>query len=128
MSPPARKNSKANARRKSCGVGISPNPALAASSKHPVQAVKAFCDEIGQAVAGALVSHRATLRRLSGELFAAAAISMKRGSPRMSQLIAVNAVLSDPGYWFRPTRLFSLYREWNREPSSSIGHGAASVP
>jgi len=102
--------------------------ALAASSEHPVQAVKAFCDEIGQAVAGALVSHRATLRRLSGELFAAAAISMKRGSPRMSQLIAVNAVLSDPGYWFRPTRLFSLYREWNREPSSSIGHGAASVP
>ncbi|MBS0171257.1 MAG: glycosyltransferase family 2 protein [Nitrospira sp.] len=101
--------------------------ALATSSEHPVQAVKTFWEDISRAVAGAPVIHRALLRRLLGELLAAAAISMKQGSPRMSPLVALNAVLNDPGYWLQPSRLLSFCRAWTREPSSSSGHDTASV-
>ena len=55
--------------------------ALAESSNQPIRAVKAFWHEIREATAGGAATHTVSLRRLLGEMLAAAAISMRRGSP-----------------------------------------------
>lgn len=100
---------------------------LAGSSAHPIQAVKAFWQEIAQATAGAPAADTGSLRRLLGELLAAAAISMKTGSPRRAPLVAVSAVLNDPSSWMHPARLISLYRDWTQESAAPAGGKGASV-
>lgn len=92
---------------------------LAMSSAHPVSAVKTFWREITKAAAEAETVHTGSSRRLLGELLEAAAISMKRGSPRRAPLVAVSALMNDPGYWVQPARLYSLYRAWTQEPAAT---------
>ena len=99
---------------------------LAASSDHPVQAVKAFWNEIRQVTAGASAAHGVPLRRLLGDMLADAAVSMKQGSPRRAPLVALSAVLNDPGYLVQPTRLVSLYRALTRDPASQDGNKLSS--
>jgi hypothetical protein len=94
---------------------------LAGSSDKPAQAVKAFWNQITEATAGAPMAHTGSLRRLLGLLLEAAAISLKRGSPRMAPFVAVNAVLNDPSYLMQPGRLLSLYRALTREPANQDG-------
>ena len=88
---------------------------LAMSSPHPVSAVKAFWREIKKAAAESKMEYTGSLRRLFGELLEAAAISMKRGSPRRAPLVAVSALLNDPSFWVQPARLCALYRAWTQE-------------
>jgi hypothetical protein len=83
--------------------------------------VKAFWNQITEATAGAPMAHTGSLRRLLGLLLEAAAISLKRGSPRMAPFVAVNAVLNDPSYLMQPGRLLSLYRALTREPANQDG-------
>jgi glycosyltransferase involved in cell wall biosynthesis len=83
---------------------------LASSSRRPVEAVKAFSNEITQATAGAPSAHRIPGRRLLGNMLSATAIEMRSGSPRRAWLIAVSAVVHDPSYLTQPGRLLSLYR------------------
>lgn len=87
---------------------------LAGASVHPVHAVKTFWHEIKQATAGA---HSVPMRRLLGDMLQAAAISMKRGSPRRAPFVAISAVLNDPSCWVQPGRLFSIYRAWTQKPA-----------
>lgn len=94
---------------------------LAGSSSQPVRAVKAFWSEIRQATAGDPAAHTFALRRLLGEMLKAAAISMKRGSPRMAPFVAVSAVLNDPSYWVHPGRLLRLYRALSTHRVSTEG-------
>ncbi len=85
--------------------------ALAGSSNQPVQVIKAFWNEIREAAAGDPRNPRAvSLRRILGDMLSEAAISMKRGSPRMAPLVAVSAILNDPSSWVQPGRLLRLYR------------------
>jgi hypothetical protein len=91
---------------------------LAVASNRPVQAVKGFWSEIKRATAGAPVEEVPPMRRLLGEMLAAAALTMKQGSPRMARLIALSAVLNDPGSWVRPNRLFRMTRAWARPQAS----------
>jgi len=88
---------------------------LAMSSAHPVFAVKTFWKEIAHAVEEGKQAYTGSLRRLLGELLVAAAISMKRGSPRRAPLVAISALVNDPSYWVQPARLCSLYRAWTQE-------------
>ena len=99
---------------------------LAGSSSHPVAAVKKFWKEITNAVAEAETIYTGSLRRLFGELLEAAAISMKRGSPRRAPLVAVSALLNDPSSWMQPARLYSLYRAWTRESLATAEHAKVS--
>lgn len=92
---------------------------LALSSAHPVSAVKTFWREITNAAADGEAAHTGSSRRLLGELLEAAAISMKRGSPRRAPLVAVSALMNDPGYWAQPARLYSLYRAWTQDPATT---------
>lgn len=99
---------------------------LAGSSSHPVAAVKKFWKEITNAVAEAETIYTGSLRRLFGELLEAAAISMKRGSPRRAPLVAVSALLNDPSSWMQPARLYSLYRAWTQESLATAEHAKVS--
>jgi len=96
---------------------------LAMSSAHPVFAVKTFWKEIAHAVEEGKQAYTGSLRRLLGELLVAAAISMKRGSPRRAPLVAISAVLNDPSYWVQPARFCSFYRAWTQE-SLATAEGA----
>lgn len=95
--------------------------ALAESSNQPIRAVKAFWHEIREATAGGAATHTVSLRRLLGEMLAAAAISMRRGSPRLAPFVAVSAILNDPSSWVQPGRLLRLYRVWSTHPVSTEG-------
>ncbi len=100
--------------------------ALAAASNQPIQAVKVFWNEIKRATAGAPAGEAPPLRRLLGEMLEAAAMTMKRGSPRMARLVAVSAALNDPGYWMQPGRLLRLYRLLAERPASTKGNTSES--
>ena len=100
---------------------------LAMSSAHPVSAVKTFWKEITHAVEEGKRAYTGSLRRLLGELLVAAAISMKRGSPRRAPLVAISALLNDPSYWVQPARLCSLYRAWTQE-ALATAEGARVSP
>lgn len=92
---------------------------LAAASNRPVQAVKEFWNEIKRATAGAPAGEAPPMRRLLGEMLAAAALTLKQGSPRMARFVALSAVLNDPGSLIRPSRLFRLSRAWAQSSASS---------
>ena len=83
---------------------------LAESSSQPIQAVRAFWNEIKEATAGAPAARTVSRRRLLGEMLAAAAISMRRGSPRMAYIVAASAVINDPSFLVQPGRILRLYR------------------
>lgn len=100
---------------------------LAGASAQPVHAVKAFWLEIKQATVSAPGAHSVPIRRLLGEMLQAAAISMKRGSPRRAPFVAISAVLNDPSSWVKPGRLFSIYRAWVQEPADPGAQKRTSV-
>lgn len=95
--------------------------ALAESSNQPVQVVKAFWNEIREAAAGDRKPRAVSFRRILGDMLSEAAISMKRGSPRMAPLVAVSAILNDPSSWVRPGRVLRLYRALSGHQVSTGG-------
>lgn len=99
--------------------------ALAESSAHPVRAVKTFWNDITRATASDAGRTPLQMRRLLGDLLEAAAISLRRGSPRMAPFVAVSAVVNDPSCWVQPGRLIRFYRALSTHPVSTEG---ASTP
>lgn len=95
--------------------------ALAESSARPVQAVKTFWNDLSRATASDAGRSPLRMRRLLGDLLEAAAITLRRGSPRMAPFVAVSAIVNDPSCWVRPGRLLRLYRALSAHPVSTEG-------
>ena len=83
---------------------------LAGSSNQPVQAVRAFWEEIRQATSGAPDARTIPMRGVLGEMLSTAAINMKQGSPRRAWVVGFGVLFHNPNALKKPTRLFHLYR------------------
>lgn len=83
---------------------------LAGGSHQPVQAVRAFWEEIKQATSGSPDAHTIQMHGVLGEMLSGAAISMKQGSPRRAWMVGLGAIVYNPKSLQQPTRLLHLYR------------------
>jgi len=83
---------------------------LAGGSHQPVQAVRAFWEEIKQATSGSPDARTIQMRGVLGEMLSGAAISMKQGSPRRAWMVGLGAIVHNPKSLQQPTRLLHLYR------------------
>lgn len=95
---------------------------LAGASNQPVQAVRAFWEEIRQATSSAPEARTIPMRGVLGEMLSAAAIDMKQGSPRRAWMVGLGAILHNPNSLKQPTRLLHLYRALATNPASSAGN------
>lgn len=95
---------------------------LAGGSHQPVQAVRAFWEEIKQATSGSPDAHTLQMRGVLGDMLSGAAISMKQGSPRRAWMVGLGAIVHNPKSLQQPTRLLHLYRALAaNQPSAGTG-------
>lgn len=100
--------------------------ALADSSQQPIHAVKDFWNEIMAVTALTSPADTVSLRRVLGEMLAAVAIEMRRGSPRRAWVVAASAMFHDPTLWIHPSRPLRLYRILSSHPTSKTAAHPAS--
>ncbi|MBX3371877.1 MAG: glycosyltransferase family 2 protein [Nitrospira sp.] len=92
---------------------------VAGGSHQPVQAVRAFWEEIKQATSAAPDAHTIPMRGVLGDMLSSAAITMKQGSPRRAWMVGLGSIVHNPKSLKQPARLLHLYRALATTPTTS---------
>ncbi|ODT45668.1 MAG: hypothetical protein ABS70_02615 [Nitrospira sp. SCN 59-13] len=92
---------------------------LAGGSHQPVQAVRAFWEEIKHAVSSDPDAHTIPMRGVLGDMLLSAAITMKQGSPRRAWMVGLGSIVHNPKSLKQPARLLHLYRALATNPTAA---------